>query len=181
MSPIIVLAEGGLIDPQPGLAIWTIITFVIVAAFLRWKVWGPLSHVIEGREKSIQQAIDQAKTEREQAEKLLAEQQLAIADARKEAAEMVRKNRLEVEKAKEELMAKARSEADNLLAVARKTIEDEKLKALAEIRDVAVELAIGAAGKLVASRMDDASQRTLAEDFIAGVQKQPGAPRVAIG
>jgi F-type H+-transporting ATPase subunit b len=176
MSLHLVLAEGslhgGLIDPNPGLAIWTLITFVIVAAFLRWKVWGPLMHVIEEREKSIQAAVDQAKAEREQAEKLLAEQQASIAEARKEAAAMVAKNRAEVDAAKAELIAKAKSEADALLVAARKTIDDEKRKALAEVRAVAVDLALAAAGKVVASKMDDASHRALAEEFIASVGSQ---------
>lgn len=179
MSPIIVLAEGGLIDPQPGLAIWTLVTFLIVAGFLRWKVWGPLMHVIEAREKSIQASVDQARLEREQAEKLLAEQQVAIADARKEAAEMVRQNRAEIDAAKAELIAKARSEADALLANARRTIEDEKRKAVAEIRGLAVDLALAAAGKVVGAKMDDASHRALAAEFIASVEKQGTSRPVA--
>ena len=54
---------------------------ILVAVVLRWKVWGPLAHTIEEREHSIKAAIEQAKTEREQAEKLLAEQQKAIQEA----------------------------------------------------------------------------------------------------
>ena len=68
---------AGILDPQPGLAFWFLITFILVAAVLRWKVWGPLASTIEEREKSIQSAIDQAKLEREQAEKLLTEQKVA--------------------------------------------------------------------------------------------------------
>jgi F-type H+-transporting ATPase subunit b len=175
MSLSIVLAAGGLIDPNPGLAIWTLITFLVVAAFLRWKVWGPLMQVIDEREKSIQAAIDQAKTEREAAERLLSEQQAAAELARKETAELIRKNRAEVDAVKTELIAKARSEADALLATARKQIDDEKRKALAEVRSVAVELALAAAGKVVSTKMDDAAHRAVAEEFIASVGKQPSA------
>jgi F-type H+-transporting ATPase subunit b len=175
MSLNVVLAAGGLIDPNPGLAIWTLITFLLVAAFLRWKVWGPLMAVIDEREKSIQSAIDQAKTEREAAEKLLAEQQVAAEAARKEAAEMVRKNRAEVDAAKVELIAKARAEADALVASARKQIEDEKRKALAEVRQVAVDLALAAAGKVVSAKMDDAAHRAVAEEYIGSLGKQPSA------
>ncbi len=175
MSLNVVLAAGGLIDPNPGLAIWTLITFLIVAVFLRWKVWGPLMAIIDAREKSIQAAIDQAKTEREAAEKLLAEQQVAAEAARKEAAEMVRKNRAEVDAAKAELIAKARAEADALVASARKQIEDEKRKALAEVRQVAVDLALAAAGKVVSAKMDDAAHRAVAEEYIGSIGKQPSA------
>ncbi len=169
MSPVILLAEGGLIDPQPGLAIWTLITFVIVAGFLKWKVWGPLMAAIDAREQSIQKAVDQARLEREQAEKLLAEQQQAAAKARAEAAELVRKNRAEIDAAKAELMAKAKAESEALLVAARKQIDDDKRKAVAEIRQLAVDLALAAAGKVVATKLDDAAHRALAEEFIGSV------------
>ena len=172
MSPVVLLAEGGLIDPQPGLAIWTLITFLLVAAFLRWKVWGPLMSVIDERETSIQEAIDTAKKEREAAEKLLAEQQAAIAEAKKEAAELVRKNRAEVEAAKAELVARAKAEAEAMLETARKQIADEKRKAIAEIRVLAVDLAIGAASKVVSTKLDDAGHRGLAEEFIRSVEQR---------
>ncbi len=142
----------------------------------RAAVWGPLSKAIEEREESIQLAIDQARTEREQAQKLLDEQKAAAEAARKEAAELIRKNRAEVDAAKAELIAKARAEADALLAAATKQIADEKRKALAEVRGLAVDLALQAAGKVVAAKMDDASHRALAEEFIKSVgTKQPAA------
>lgn len=177
MSTALLLAEGNLVSVNPGLAFWTLVTFLVVATVLRWKVWGPLMHVIEEREKGIQNSIDAAKKEREQAEKLLAEQQLAIAAAKKEAADMVRKSQTEVEKAKEELFAKAKAEADAFLAQARKTIHDEKVKALAEVRGIAVELAIAAAAKLIEKKMDDATQRQIADEYVAGLQTNAAAKK----
>jgi F-type H+-transporting ATPase subunit b len=166
---------GSVVDASPGLAVWTTVTFLLVAAVLRWKVWGPLAQTIEAREHSIKAAIDQAKTEREQAEKLLAEQQKAIQEARREAGEMVRKSQAEVEKAKEQLFAQARKEADALLVQARQTISDEKQKALSEIRDVAVDLAIQAASKLLTQKLDDSAHRALAEEYVKNVQKGAAA------
>lgn len=162
----IVLAEGSLVSVNPGLAIWTLVTFLIVASVLRWKVWGPLMKIIEGREQTIQDAVDAARKEREEAQKILADQQAAAEQARKETAELIRQNRVEVDKAKEELFAKARAEADALLAQARRTIEDEKRKAMAEVREVAVSLAINAAGNLLEKNLDDTTQRRLAEDYL---------------
>ena len=174
MTPtsFLVLAEGGLISPQPGLAIWTLLSFAIVFTLLAWKVWGPLGAMIDEREKVIQDSIETAKNERAAAEKLLAEQKAVAEQARKEAAEMVRQSQLEVAKAKAELVEKAKAEADALLAAARKTIETEKAKALAEIRSVAVDLAIGAAGKLLEKNLDDAAHKALAADFVAKAGQQ---------
>jgi F-type H+-transporting ATPase subunit b len=170
LTGLVLAEEGGLLDPQPGLSFWFLLTFIIVAVVLKWKVWGPLSDAISSREKAIQDSVDSAKKEREQAEKLLSEQQTLVTEARREAGEMVRKSHAEVEKAKEQLFAQARTEAEALLKDARKAIEEEKRKALFEIRTVAVDLAISAASKLVAQKLDDGSHRALAEEFIAGVQ-----------
>ncbi len=174
MSTAIVLASD-LIQAEPGLLIWTTVTFLLVVIFLGWKVWGPLMKIIDEREKSIQDSVDQARLEREQAEKLLEEQKKAAGEARAEAAEMVRKNRAEVDAAKVELMEKAKSEAEQLVIAARHTIEEEKRKALAEVRSAAVDLALAAASNIVKLGMDDQTQRTLAQEFIASIEQEPAA------
>jgi F-type H+-transporting ATPase subunit b len=179
---------ASVVDASPGLAFWTLVTFGLVFFLLRWKVWDPLMHQIDEREKSILAAVDKARLEREQAEKLLAEQQKAIADARKEAGEMVRRSQAEVEKAKEQLFADAKKQADSFLVQARQQIDDERRKALAEIKDVAVNLGLGVATKLLKHNLDDAAQRSLAEDYAKSLSEsytqgaqQKAAPRAAVG
>ena len=103
-------------EVRPGLIFWTIVTFLIVVFVLRAKAWGPILGLVEEREKQITNAIESAKRERAEAEKLLAEQKTAIAEARREAAEMMRKNQAEMERFREELMAKSRKEAEELKA-----------------------------------------------------------------
>lgn len=165
-------ASGNPVSFAEGLTFWTIVTFLLVAIFLRAKVWGPLMKMLDERESSIQSAIDAARHEREQAQKLLAEQQEEAQKARREAAELVRKSQTEVERAKEELFAKARAEAEAMIESARKQIAEERRKAVAEIRDIAVDLAIAAAGRLVSRELDDEAHRKLAEEFVSSVQKE---------
>ncbi|MFN7130970.1 MAG: F0F1 ATP synthase subunit B, partial [Myxococcales bacterium] len=105
----------------------------------------------------------------------LAEQKLAIAEARREAAEMVKKNQAEVERIREELIARSRKDAEELLASARKQIQDEKAKAIADVRTVAVDLAISAAQRLVESSLDEKKQRELVTDYIGKIQTRPNA------
>ena len=75
-----------------------LVTFIIVLIILRKFAWGPLLSAVEGREKNITNAIESAKRERAEAEKLLSEQKTAIASARQEAAEAVRKTQADMEK-----------------------------------------------------------------------------------
>lgn len=157
---------------NPGMTFWTIVTFLVVLLVLRLTAWKPILSMIEERERTIGQALESAQKEREEAERLLAEQKEAIANARREAAELIRKNQAEVEAAREVAIERAKGEAEKLLADAQRTISEERAKAVAEIRTLAVDLAIQAAGKLIEENLDEAKQRKLAEDFL---QKLPQA------
>jgi F-type H+-transporting ATPase subunit b len=87
---------------------------------------------------------------------------------------MMRRNQQDVEKYREELMAKSRKEAEEFKAQARREIEDQKAKAIAEVRSIAVDLSMEVAGKLISERMDDARQRALAEQFVKSLP-MPGS------
>jgi len=163
---------AGFTDVNPGLTFWTIITFIVVFVVLRWKAWGPILQMVQEREKAIQDAIDTAKRERQEAEKMLAAQKLAIADARREASELLKKNLAEVDKAREELIARSRKDAEEVLVAARRQIEDEKLKAIAAVRGYAVDLALLAAQRLVESSLDEGKQRALVTEYIARVESE---------
>jgi F-type H+-transporting ATPase subunit b len=162
-------------DVKPGLIIWTWITFAVVFFALKKFAWGPLLASVAEREKNIVNAIESAKRERSEAEKLLAEQKTAIAQARQEAAESVRKTQSDMEKFREELMGKAKKEAEDLKTDARRAINEERVKAVSEIRGEAVKLSIQVAEKLMGENLNDAKHTQLATQFVADLSKNPRA------
>jgi len=177
LMPASHLVLASVVDAEPGLAIWTTITFLLVAGLLRWKVWGPLMQIIDEREKSIKDAVDQARLEREKAEKVLVEQEKKAQQARSELADSIRQGQAEAAKAKDEAVAAARAAAAVEIAQARQQIQEEQRKALAEVKDVAIELAIAAASKLLNAKLDDATQRALAAEYVTDLQKKGTTPR----
>jgi F-type H+-transporting ATPase subunit b len=162
-----VLAAGGIADINPGLTLWTAITFLVLLGVLSKFAWGPIVKMLNDRERSIREAIDAAKRERAEAEKLLAEQKASLAQAQREAAELAKRNQQEVETLRQELTARARKEADDLVADARRQIAEEVSKARAELKAQVVDLAIDAASRLVKANLDEKSQRALVEEYIA--------------
>ncbi len=162
-----VFAAGGITDLNPGLTLWTAITFLALLGVLAKFAWGPIVAMLNERERTIRDAIDSAKKERAEAERLLSEQKAALAKAQREAAELARKNQQEVEVLRQDLTAKARKEADDLVASARQQIADELQKAKSELKAQVADLAIDAAGRLVKANLDDKSQRALVEEYIA--------------
>jgi F-type H+-transporting ATPase subunit b len=164
-----VLAAGGITDLNPGLTLWTAITFVFLLVVLSRFAWGPIVKMLNERERTIKDAIEAAKKERAEAERLLADQKQSLAKAQKEAAELARRNQQEVEALRQELTARARKEADELVATARLQIAEEMSKAKAELKAQVADLAIDAAGRLVKANLDEKAQRQLFEEYIAGL------------
>jgi F-type H+-transporting ATPase subunit b len=166
------LLAAGLTDVNFALSFWTAITFALLIVLLGKFAWKPIIQMIETREKTIGDAIEAAKRERAGAEAAAAEMKLTLQKARDESAELMRRNQQEVSAAKAELMAAARKESDNLLQAARKTIEEEKRKAVAELRAQAVDIAIDAASRLVQMNMDPAKQKQLVEEYVSQLPKE---------
>ncbi len=174
----LVLANAG--EPAEfgvGLLLMTIISFLILFGILSKFAIKPTMTALANRETQIKESIDSAKRERVEAEKLLAEQKSAIAQARQEAADAVRKTQGEMEKFREELMGRARKEAEDLKVEARRTIEEERNKAISDLKGEAVKLSIQVAEKLLSERLDDAKHQQLAQQFITelAAKKAPNA------
>ncbi len=162
-----VLAAGSITDLNPGLTLWTAITFLVLLFVLSKFAWGPIVKMLNERERTIRDAIEAAKKERAEAERMLGEQKDALLKAQREAAEIARRNQQEVEALRQELTARARKEADELIASARQQVAEEVSKARADLKAQVADLAIEAAGRLVKANLDDKAQRKLVEEYIA--------------
>jgi F-type H+-transporting ATPase subunit b len=123
--------------------------------------------MLDERERTIREAIDQAKKERADAERMLSEQTAALAAAQREAALLAERSRQDVETLRAELTSRARKEAEELVAAARRQIQEERAKAVDEIRGQVADLAIAATRRIIESSLDEEAQRKLVQDFIA--------------
>jgi F-type H+-transporting ATPase subunit b len=157
---------AGIMDLNPGLTLWTAITFLLLILVLSKYAFGPIVRMLDERERTIREAIDQARKEREEAERLLAQQKESLVKAQREAAELAKRSQQEMEAFRQQLTAQARKEADELVVAARKSIEEERGKAVAQLRAEVADLAIAAAGRIVKSGLDEKAQRQLVDEYI---------------
>jgi F-type H+-transporting ATPase subunit b len=175
------LAGGGggdgaaLLTPDVGLIFWAALTFFILMFILRKFAWGPLLGAIEAREKGIEDSIEQAKRDRDEAQSMLAEQRDMIAEARRERAQAVEQGKRDAEKVKEEILAEARKQREQIQKQTEAQVETGMRQAREELRATAVDLAIQAAEKLIAKNLDDATQRKLVEDHLADLERGGGS------
>ncbi len=78
--------KEGLLRVDPGLLLWTVITFLVMMGIL-WKVaWRPIVDAMDARAEKVRFEIDNAERTRQEAEKLLAQHKAMMDNSRNEAA-----------------------------------------------------------------------------------------------
>ncbi len=164
--------EGGkvnLLSPNGGLMFWTLLIFIVLLFVLSRYAFKPLVAAVEARESALEAAITQARQDRDAAAKLLAEQQQQLEAARAEAQRYIAEGRATAEKLKSTMLEETKAQQQELLERAKRDLEGEKVRAIADLRREAVDLALAGAGKLIARNLDDAGNRKLVEDFLATI------------
>jgi F-type H+-transporting ATPase subunit b len=162
---------AGLMDLNPGLTLWTGITFLVLLGVLAKFAFGPIVKMLDERERTIREAIEQAKKERAEAEKMVAETKEALQKAQREAAELAKRSQAEVETLRQELTTRARKEADELVATARAQIQEEKGKAVSELRGQVADMAIEVARRLIPQAVDEKTHRALVDEYVKQLPK----------
>jgi F-type H+-transporting ATPase subunit b len=158
--------DNPLVQPDPGLYIWTIVTFLLLVALLARYAWRPLLEALERRQESIRKSLDDAQQAKQELERLNVESQRILSAARAEADQVLSSTRSDANRFREELKQKAQAEAAGIAKNAEKQIQMETARALQQIRTEAVDLSVAIASKLLernVSREDN--ERLIEETF----------------
>jgi len=166
---------GGLYDINTGLSFWTLVVFGILLFILGKYAWGPILAAVEAREASIQSALDQAAERNEEAAQLLAEHKAQLADARRQANELIAEGKAVGESVRKDIEEKARSEGQAIVERARAEIVRERDAAIDALRKESVELALAAASKLMHENLDQEKDRQLVERYLSELGADGGA------
>jgi F-type H+-transporting ATPase subunit b len=153
-----------LVQPDPGLYIWTILTFLILVGLLAKFAWGPLLKALDNRQQSIRQALDDARQAKQELQQLHVESAKLLAQARAEAAEIVSRSRSDSDRFRDEMKEKARVEAAALMRNAERQIELETTRALQQIRQEAIDISIDIASKLLQRNVSKEDNERLIEE-----------------
>ncbi len=156
---------------DPGVFMWTIVTFFIVLAILKWKAWGPLIDALDKREEDIRNALSSAEKAKEEAGKVAEDYEEMIRKAQAEAQKIVAESKAVGEKVREEIKVTAEKEAGDILEKAQHQIQTEKEKAVQEIRSSVVEFSLQAATKVIEKNVDSEDNRRLIKETVAGIGK----------
>src|SRR5512145_3074977 len=162
-----------LVQPDPGLFVWTILTFLILVALLARFAWRPLLQALERRQATIAQSLEDAQRARHEMERLQRESVQIMAQARAEAESMLARSRSDAEALREELKQKARTEAAGIVKNAERQIQLETARAIQQIRHEAVDLSVAIASKILRRQVTREDNEALIQEALKQVESQP--------
>lgn len=157
---------------RPDLLFTQIVGFLIVLWVLKRFAWGPVLGMLEARRQGIVKDVDDAKSLREDAEKLKARYEEHLRQIEAESRQRIQEAVAEGQKVADEIRAKAQEDARRITEKASADLEMEYRKARASLRGDMVALSIGAAERLLQAKLDSAEQQKLVDRFLTDLQGQ---------
>ena len=159
--------------PDPGLMVWTIVTFTFVLLVL-WKfAWKPLLTALENREKTIRDAVENAQKLKDDAQRVMEDYKKQLQQAHEEARAIVDEGRRDGEELKKAINDKARVESQELLERSQREIALARDAAIDTIRREAVTLSVDMASKLIKQKLSAKDH----QDLVRGALTEMEAKR----
>lgn len=161
--------DNPLVQLDPGLFFWTIAVFLTLLFLLKKFAWGPLLAALEERQAGIRKSLDDADTAKRELAEVQAKASALIGRARTEADTILSEARSDGARIRQELREGAQKEAEAIARNAQQQIQLERDRAVAEIRQQAVELSVMIASKLIRRNLTREDNQALIDDALQQV------------
>lgn len=163
--------SGGIsaILPKMDEFIPMLVAFLILWAILAKFGWPLFEGILTKRETTIRESLEKSEAARIESERLLAEYQSQLADARQEAKTIVAEAKQMGESVRADITAQAQTEAESIIAKAREAIESEKKAAIAELQSSVADLTVEVTAHVIGRDFSDEDHRKLIERSIEEV------------
>lgn len=162
--------DNPLVQPDPGLFIWTIVTFLVLLALLAKFAWRPLLQALDSRQELIRKSLDDAQQAKLELERLQHESVQIIRQARVDAESIIASSRSDAERLRQEMRQKARAEADSIVRNGERQIQLETERALQQIRHEAVDLSVMIASKIIKRNLSKEDNDKLIDEALKQVE-----------
>jgi F-type H+-transporting ATPase subunit b len=164
-----VLKEG-LLKVDPGLLLWTIITFLVLLLILWKAAWKPIVEALDARAEKVRGDIESAEKNRLETERLLAQHRDLMGKSKEEAAQIIAEGRSDAEALKNSILEKANAEAKDVIERAKREISMAKDKALSELKSDVVALSTEIASKVIAKNLNPDDQKAFIEEALTKIR-----------
>ena len=154
---------------EPGLIIWTLISFFLLLALLRKMAYPQILKGLRKREETIQQQLEEARKTKQTAEELLQEYKRQLAEARTDAQKEINEGKALGENIRKEIIQKAQAESNQIVKRAQEEIELQKEKAILELQGKITDLSVMVASKIINKSLNPEDHRRLVEEYVSKV------------
>jgi F-type H+-transporting ATPase subunit b len=154
-----------------SLIFWEIVSFAILLFVLAKYAFPPLLEGLDARERKIRDSIEAAERQRAEAERRMAEYEIKMKGAQKEAEALVEQAKHRAQHLLEENERRLTQEAERIRTSTAREIDQERRRALEDVRGYATDLALRVAEKLVERTLTDADHKRLAEEALFAVTR----------
>ncbi len=159
--------DNPLVQPDPGLFIWTILTFLVLLWLLAKFAWRPLLQALEARQELIRKSLEDAQQARRELERVSQESAQILKESRVQAEAIIAQSRSDAERLREEMRQKAKAESETIVRNAERQIQLETGRALQQIRHEAADLSVLIASKLIQRNLSKEDNERLIEDALS--------------
>jgi F-type H+-transporting ATPase subunit b len=163
------------LQPQPTLAIWTLVVFIGLMFVLGRLAWKPLLSALHQREHHLQHVLEETERARNESESLLAEHRRQMARAADEVRALLDKARQDAQATADQLVKQAHDEGDAARQRAQRDIAAARDQALAEIWQKAADTAVTVAGRVLTTELSADDHRRLLDAAIRELPATAGA------
>ena len=138
-----------LVKPAIGLVFWMIVTFGALFFILTKFAWKPILNMLNEREKTIADSLNQATQARAEMAQLTSKNEELLNLAKEERNKILHEAREAAEKVRTEMMDKAQQEVEAKIQTAFREIDIQKKAAIAEVKNSVGLLALDIAEKVI--------------------------------
>lgn len=154
-----ILIKVNILAPDIGLMFWTLLIFLILLFLLRKFAWKPIVTALKEREDSIEKALNEARTAREEIESLKLENDKILTQAKLDRDAMLRHAKELGDTIINQAKENAQKEGKQILAETRELVKKEKEQAMLELKNEIGDLVIKTASKVIRQELTSNDQQ----------------------
>ena len=160
--------SGGISAILPDMAefIPMLIAFIILWIILAKFGWPMFNGMLEKRENTIREALEKSEEAQIESERVLAEYNKQLADAKAQSAQIIADARSVGEAVKADITAQAQTEAADMIAKAKAAIEAEKKQAISELQATVADTSVDVAARLIGEDLTEGEHRAIIERYV---------------
>lgn len=162
---------GSLLDVNPGLIIWTLVTFVLLLVLLKRMAWKPILTALDNRQNEIKDSLERAEKAKEEAQKILDENRASLSKAEEESKKIIDQSRTYAEDLKEQMLKDSKVQAQKIISDATTEIERKKESAFEELKNQIADISVNAAEKIMKENIDAEKNKQLVAKYLDEIRK----------